>query len=272
MPGTEVELDRREYMQLGVILGTAIPASFRLGEEFVGVMEENSFYSGVPDVYAGSDWFHEKLLEQYPDGQVEPLAEDQPNIILDFRYVEGEEMPPEALNFIESEFESHGVNTVVLEYREEFPRDEFIENYGARTGNILGSDRPIDVTLGLNEGLYGRVEDYMKEAAIQVFCVPGLESGEHKGHLVRKTLEGKEYPVGVAVGSRAALSSNAGEEGYSSYEAFVNSRENVAMHEIGHTLGLDHSNNMENVMYEESSTGSATYNEDQWSQVKAQLS
>lgn len=149
---------------------------------------------GLPDDREASDDFHTYLAETFdtPVGELDPAKKD---LIIDARYVAGEEFPDEHKQYLAELFEDRiGVDLHWLDYPETYPRDTFIDEYGYRPADILWGD----------DSFYAQeVEDELQTAALQIVFTPGKPDGEHDGSLY--CAPGEEYAGGFSALNRVAM-------------------------------------------------------------------
>lgn len=261
---TDRGVSRRDVLKgmgLGGVIGYTggMPTGRYLADTWVGDrasdrIRESMFYEGVPEDYREDDGFYSRLNDYFPADQVRRL-ESAPNMIVDVRYIEGCSLSEDDRTKLEQDFIQNGVDTIVLEYEEKYPREDFFDNYSMDANDILGEGVYREL-LGIQNGFWGdKTEDFLKDTAVQVLFVPGLIDGE------LNFIESSDgAAAGVAKGSRSAVRDMRDTE----------YRYRVTKHEIGHMLSLEHTEGND-VMTGTQLLGQH-FEEWQWEKIREQLS
>lgn len=193
------------------------------------VLENSNGVGSDPESFNSSQ--HESLYDSYPENQVDKLDYGAKNVIFDFHYVEGEILDDEHVESIETVFQDAGVNAKVLENETVLTEDEFHEH------------RPVDRELLVNESsLWSEyTEDFMKDTAIQVYFVPGKKDKPNRGELKTFDQEGDaRWLEGLTYASENPRSVVSFDSPY---------RVKGAVHELGHAMGLRHTEDETDIMY-----------------------
>lgn len=201
-------------------------------------------YSGVPDYFFSED-FQSEAEEDFENFQTEKIKRDEPNLFIDLRPVDIGEIAEEFREDIENWFQMNGVSTLCSVHSDTITslNDEHDKENIYRI--IGGMDNP-----GKRENLYSKVDKIYKNAAVQVFLVPWDIAGP----------DGTPDYDGVAAGTRAAVE----------YTVFRDESLDITYHEILHCIGLEHSDEPDNIMHPHSEGGSLS--SEQWDYVRDQLS
>lgn len=245
------DVDRRRFLKTAA-LGTVVGGTAGVfgSSRNLDSSETPEKYSGIPEQYLNGKERAEVIETVKHLFDVEDFRPEGYDLLVDARYVEGERFADQNIRRVESFFENYGFDLKFLEYSEEFSIEDFENNFEASTEDILSEE---------DESLYNRwVEDIMKDTAIQVFFIPGIET--EYGEFIRN---GEEIPGiedleqgdkigadGVAFYDRTAISTD---------EYFLQDLDEIernpdtkfykTVHELLHTLGLEHTEDKNNVMY-----------------------
>lgn len=250
-----LEEDRRGFLKctlsasaVTTLVSALYSSAERTGHNFLEEsIGERLVYGGIPEPYVQDSEKRDRIdryLEDNFRGDIRSIEEVDG--IFDFRYVEGEELSGDIPGNIEQEFRSQGIDIMVLERKESYPRNPFLQEYGCEVSSITGSWVDPSGSFWSEE-----IEEFMREVALQVVFVPGKQEGPYRG-LIKNDLpflrEERDYALGQAVGDRAVIAGMDKREELTTDQHYKVIRWNVTRHEIGHGVGARHIDRSDCVM------------------------
>jgi hypothetical protein len=203
-------------------------------------------YNGVPRHYFEDSNFRDRVEEDFNYQDPSKLVQGEPNMIVDFRVYDNLDVDISFYDEVEDFFSEHGVNTMCIEYGENLDSSN-IENHEQAIKILGNSEIPESID---SESVYSRIDTAYQNLGVQVFLVPWDIAGPNGGY---------EF-TGIALGTRSVVE----------FGRNIESNLDITKHEILHTLGLDHSDNPDNLMYYKE--GGSDLNPCQWEEVREQLS
>lgn len=178
----------------------------------------DSDLDGLPDDLEEDPAFRTDLEDLF-DTSVDGFDPEWKDLIIDARYVEGETFADENKEYLQGMFQDRaGVTLHWLDYPQQYPRDEFLEEYGYD---------PADILWGEDSFYEQEVEDWLKDTALQVVFSPGKPDGEHEGALY--CAPGDKFSNGFSALNRVAVGSGSQQQKLS-----------TTLHEILHLGNWEH--------------------------------
>lgn len=248
----DIDMGRRQFLEASA-MGLAATGGLNV------LTGGSRGYTGVPSRYQQDQDFVGRLDDIYENG-FSGFDQDRPNVLIDVIEVGNNYLQQEVIDQIESIHDEHDINAVVGRREEKYPVDSFREEYGGDVNRILGCNG-YSSFMEKEDMVFPEIRD----AAVQVV----MSSGKPDDPVGWLEYEGL-HKTGFALDSVAMASDMAFEEGYS--EEFIAGKTRVLIHEIGHSYGLEHSDDPEDLMYSEVDLNSdQDFTEQEWNTIKRRL-
>ncbi len=259
----DTRMSRRAVLAKGAALGGAMVGGYTYHDELAsGVLHTaedlyrwsqkpaDTDLDGLPDDLEVADGFHQYIEDTF-DTEFDGLDPDRPDLVIDARYVAGEQFSDWARDYIVDRFEEQiDVTVHWLDYPETYDRDAFIEQYKQDPAEILWRDG----------GFYDEeVEDPLKTTALQIVFAPGRQDGDQYGMLHCEP--GDDYLTGLSAVNRAVVGNPGSAE----------DRLATTLHEIAHLGNYQHNYDDPDDTGVFGQQETLTLTDDQWDRIRRRL-
>lgn len=226
-PGEELAVTRRSLLRT---VGGAASLSFVGGSAAHARKRSPGDGDGLPPAQERGGVLEERIAAVFGD-QFEGIEPGRRDLLLDVRYVGETEVASGSKRTIERSFRREGIYAQWLDYPTRYDEATFERRYGSNARAVLW---------GGNSFYHREVEQFLRDAAVQVIVVPGRDRPEYEGLIYSPwtaALGGGHdgHVNGFSVGNRAIVAER---------EAPAE-EQRLLLHEIAH-LALCHADDPEN--------------------------